>query len=195
MYKFKMNLQLFAKKAAKGFKIRGIFPVTKNDATGYTVGAKIAVSGAQTFTKSPEVSEWKIPADDGIYDSGSDWNGEKATLTLAECPLNLKKYFEGGEYDEASGVYTYKSISQAPEIAMTFQVLQSDGTWLMVQLFSMKATSMKADYKTKGESGDISPVTIEFLVQNRVKDNDVKKEKEAAIESDLTWLDTVVLPA
>jgi len=181
-------------KAAKGFKIRGIFPVTKNDATGYTVGTKVAVSGAQSFTKSPDVTEWKINADDGIYDSGSDWNGEKATLNLAECPLTLKEYFEGGELDVPTGVYTYKSISQAPEIAMTFQVLQSDGTWLMVQLFSMKASSMKADYKTKGESSDISPVVIEFLIQNRVIDNDVKKEKEAAVVGDLTWLDTVVLP-
>jgi len=53
---------------------------------------------------------------------------------------------------------------------------------------------MKADYKTKGESSDISPVVIEFLIQNRVIDNDVKKEKEAAVVGDLTWLDTVVLP-
>jgi hypothetical protein len=59
----------------------------------------------------------------------------------------------------------------------------------------MKASSMKADYKTKGESGDISPVTIELLVKNRVIDNDVKKEKEAATEADLVWLDTVVAAA
>ncbi|MDF2889790.1 MAG: hypothetical protein K0R80_157 [Clostridia bacterium] len=182
-------------KAAKGFKIRGIFPVTKNDATGYTNGAKIAVSGAQSFTAAPEVTEWKINADDGIFDSGSDFNGVKATLTLAQCPLTLKEYFEGGEYDEVTGVYTYKSISQAPEIAMAFQVLQSDGTWLMVQLLSMKATSFKADYKTKGESGDISPVTIELSIQNRIVDNVVKLEKEAANEAALTWLDTIVAAA
>lgn len=184
-----------AKKAAKGFKIRGIFPVTKNDSIGYTVGEKVAVSGAQSFTASPEVTEWKINADDGIYDSGSDWNGVKATLTLAECPLTLRKYFEGGEYDSGTGVYTYSSTSQAPEIAMSFQVLQSDGTWLMVQLMSMKATSYKADYKTKGESGDISAVTIELSIQNRVKDNVVKLEKEAAVVGDLTWMDTIVVPA
>lgn len=184
-----------SKKAAKGFKIRGIFPVTANDSSTYTTSAKIAVSGAQSFTSSPEVTEWKINADDGIYDSGSDFNGVKATLTLAECPLSLKEYFEGGDYDSGTGVYTYKSTSQAPEIALTFQVLQSDGTWMMVQLPSMKATSYKADYKTKGESGDISPVTIEFLVQNRVKDNAVKFEKEAANEAALTWLDTIVAAA
>lgn len=182
-------------KAAKGFKIGGIFPVTANNASTYTVGAKIAVSGAQSLTMSPETSDWKINADDGIYDSGSDWNGIKATLTLAECPLSLREYFEGGDYDETSKVYTYKSTSQAPEIAMTFKALQSDKTSMMVQLFSMKATSYKMDYKTKGESSDISAVTIEFLIQNRIKDNAIKIEKEAATEADLVWMDTVQLPA
>jgi phi13 family phage major tail protein len=182
-------------KAAKGFKIGGIFPVSANTTASYAVGAKIAVSGAQSLTLSPEVSDWKIQADDGIYDSGSDWNGIKATLTIAECPLALREYFEGGEYDDTSKVYTFKSTSQAPELAMTFQVLQSDGTWMMVQFFSMKATSYKMDYKTKGESSDISAVTVEFLIKNRVKDNAVKQEKEAAISGDLAWLDTVQLPA
>lgn len=181
-------------KAAKGFSGLRIFPVTKNDSTGYTVGAKIGISGSQSFTSSPEVTEWKVMADDGVYDSGADWQGMKATLTLAECPLTLKEYFEGGDYDEVTKVYTYKSISQAPEIAMAFKVLQSDGTWLMVQLFSAKATSFKTDYKTKGESADISPATIELLIKNRVIDTDVKKEKEAAVAGDLTWLDTIVLP-
>jgi phi13 family phage major tail protein len=185
-----INLQLFAK-AAKGFKIRGIFPVTKNDGTGYTVGAKIAITGAQSFTASPEVTEWKINADNGIYASGSDWNGIKATLTLAECPLTLRQYFEGGTYNGTTFVYSFASDDQAPEIGMSFEALQADNTRLMVKLFSMKATSFKMDFKTKGESGDISPVTIEFLIQNKVIDNLVKEEKETVTDADLTWLDTL----
>lgn len=178
-------------KAAKGFKLRGIFPITTNTTSTYTPGAKIAVSGAQSLTMAPEVSEWKINADNGIYDSGSDWNGIKATLTLAECPLSLRKYFEGGDYSTGSLEYTYASDDQAPEIGMSFEALQSDGTRMMVRLYSMKATSYKMDYKTKGESGDISPVVIELLIKNRLTDNAVKKEKETVTDADLTWLDTL----
>ena len=93
-------------KAAKGFSRLSIFPVTKNDANGYTAGERVAITGAQSFSATPEVTEWKINADDGIFDSGSDWNGLKFTLNLAECPLTVKQYFEGGIYDKDTGIYT-----------------------------------------------------------------------------------------
>lgn len=178
-------------KALKGFKIRGIFPVTKNDATGYTVGAKIAVTGAQSFSCAPEVTEWKIMADNGVYASGSDWGGMKATLTLAECPLTLRENFEGGTYDAGTNVYSFDSDDQAPELGLAFECLQIDGTRLMNKLYSVKATSFKMDYATKGESSDISPVTIELMVQNRVDNNRVFDAKETVTDSDLTWLDTM----
>ena len=63
--------------------------MTKNDANGYTAGARIAITGAQSSALQ-EVTEWKINADDGIFDSGSDWNGMQFTLNLAECPLTVK---------------------------------------------------------------------------------------------------------
>ena len=180
-----------AKKALKGFKIRGIFPVTKNDAEGYTCGTKISVTGAQSFTCSPEVTEWKIMADNGVYASGSDWGGIKATLVLAECPLELRPYFEGGTYDNTTKVYSFDSDDQAPELAMSFECLQIDDTRLMNKIYSMKATSFKMDYATKGESSDISPVTIELMIQNRIQDNRVFDAKETVTDTDLTWLDSM----
>jgi phi13 family phage major tail protein len=179
------------KKALKGFSGLKIYPVTKNDGTGYTVGTAVAVSGAQSFSRSPETSDWKIYADDGIYDSGSDWQGDKVTLELAELPLEIKKNFEGGEYDEATGVYTFKSSSQAPELALSFKCLQSDGSWLMKKYFSFKASSLKDEHKTKGEGNDITPYSIEGTIMNKVIDQTVKKEKIAATADDLVWLDSM----
>lgn len=184
-----------SKKALKGFSGLTIFPVTKNDGTGYTVGTGVSIPGAQSFERTPQVSDWKIFADDGIYDSGADWQGDKVTITLAELPLTLKKYFEGGEYDTETGVYTYKSTSQAPELALSFKCLQSDGTWKMVQFFSFKASSFKDSFKTKGESNDITAVTIEGTIMNKVINGDVKKEKDAATSGDLTWLNTIIIAA
>jgi hypothetical protein len=94
-------------KTLKGFKRLKLFPITTHDATAYTPGAAVAVTGAQSFSYSPETSEWKQYADDGVHDSGSDWLGAKFTLQLAECPISMKKYFEGGTYDEGTSVYTY----------------------------------------------------------------------------------------
>jgi len=179
------------KKAAKGFSGLRIFTVTQNNAEGYEVGQKITISGAQTFVRNPQTTDWQINADDGIYDSGSDWNGENFTLTLAELPLEHKKYFEGGTYDEATKTYHYRSTDQAPELALAFRVLQSDGSWLMVKFFSCKCRSVKIDHQTKGQSGEIASVTIEGLIMNRIYDSKVKEEKEATTEGDLTWLDTI----
>lgn len=178
------------KKAFKGFSGLRIALVTKNSATEYATNTQIPMTGAQSFTMSPEVSEWKIPGDDGIFDSGADWNGAKFTLTLAHMPLEWKPNFEGGTYNSTTKEYDYGSDSQAPEIAIGFKVLLSGGGWRMVKLWSCKCSSLKEDFKTKGESGDISPVTIEGLIQNRALDNKAKREKEAAVEADLTWLDS-----
>jgi phi13 family phage major tail protein len=179
-------------KALKGLKRIKIFPITTNTSSAYTPGVAVAITGAQSLSFSPEVSEWKIYADDGVYDSGSDWQGMKFTLTLAECPITLKKYFEGGDYDAGTSVYTYKSDDQAPELGMTFVALQSDGTWNMVRLFSLKCSSFKNDFKTKGEGNDTNPVTIEGTIMNKKTDNAVKMEKEAANEAAFTWADVLV---
>lgn len=178
-------------KAAKGFSRISVFPVTVNNGTTYTAGTKVSIPGAISFTAAPETQDWKINADDGIYDSGSDWNGMKFTLTIAECPLTLRQYFEGGTYDTPTKVYTYKSTSQAPELGMSFRVLQSDNTSLMVKFFSLKCTSFKMDYKTKGQNGDVAQVVIEGTIQNKVMDNIVKMEKETVTDADLTYLDTL----
>lgn len=179
-------------KALKGLKRLKIFPITTNDSTTYTPGAAIAITGAQSLSFSPETQEWKSYADDGIFDSGSDFLGMKFTLTLAQCPIEFKKHFEGGEYDDATDVYTFHSDDQAPELGMTFAALQSDGTYQGVRLFSLKCSSYKNDYKTKGESSDSNPITIEGTIMTKKKDNAVKAEKELANDAALTWLDVLV---
>lgn len=178
-------------KSLKGFKRIKIFPLTKNDATGYTPGAAITITGAQSLSFSPETSEWKQYADDGIHDSGSDWLGMKFTLTLAECPIETKPHFEGGTYDSGTKKYIFKSDDQAPELGMTFAALQSDQTYQGVRLFSLRCSSYKNDYKTKGESGEGNPITIEGTIMTRKTDNAVKEEKELLNDAALIWLDTL----
>jgi phi13 family phage major tail protein len=178
-------------KALKGLKRFKIFPITANTASSYTVGTAVPIGGMQSLSFSPETQDWKQYADDGLYDSGSDWLGCKFTLQLAECPIDLKQYFEGGEYNETTDEYTYHSDDQAPELAASFAALQSDGTYQGVKLFSLKCTSYKNDYKTKGESGEANPVTIEGTIMNKKSDNAVKTEKELENEAAFSWLDSL----
>lgn len=180
-------------KILKGLKRIKIFTITANTSEVYTPGTAISVPGAQSIGLDPEVSEWKVYADDTVYDAGSDWNGMKMTIQLAELPLELYPHFEGGEYDEATKEYSYGSDDTAPEIGMTFAAQTSDGQYLMTRLLSLRATKVKADFKTKGEGGDSSsPVTIEATVMTRKTDNKAKTHKYSTTSTDLSWLDTLV---
>lgn len=182
------------KKVLRGLKDLRIFPISKNDATGYEAGSGVLVQGLQSLSLEPEMTEWKIYADDTVYLSGSDWNGMKLSLQLAELPLELKMHFEGGEWDETKKEYTYKSSSIAPEIGMSFKALMSDRNYRMVKLYSLRCTKVKEDLKTKGEGDSANPVQIEGLVTARAIDEATKTEKDSTSASDFSWLESLTEP-
>ena len=179
-----------AKKALKGFSGLQIAPVTQNDLLAYITGELVAVVGAQSMTRDPQTSEWSIDADDGVYDSGTDWTGDNVTITLAELPLAMRATLGGSNYDEVSGEYTFKSIDQAPEFAMTFKCLTTTaGIYRMFRFYSFKVKTITEEYRTKGKETSIQSVSITGQFLERKVDNSVFKAKDTSQESDLTWLD------
>jgi phi13 family phage major tail protein len=182
-----------AGKILKGLRRLKLFPITANTSSAYTVGTAVVLDGAQSLALDPDVSEWKVYADDRIYDSGSDWNGMKLTLQIAELPLEMYPQFEGGTFDSTSKEYTYSADDVAPELGLSFAAATSDGKFRMVKLLALRTTKVKADFKSKGDGGDsASPVTIEAIVTTRALDNAAKIMKDTTTDADLTWLDTLV---
>jgi len=178
------------KKALRGLSDLGIFPVTKNDETGYAVGQRIAITGVQELTSQKEVSEWKIYADDGLYDIGSEWKGSTFTLTLAGLSNELRGYFEGGTYDELTDEYTYSSDSDAPEIALSFSSVSDSNAKELTKVYSAKCTKVSFEHKTKGDGNSVVPVKIEGYFLQRKIDNAVFTKKDAA-STDISWLNTI----
>lgn len=179
------------KKILKGLKRLVLFPVTANTADTYTVGEKVNIPGAQTLTLEPDTTDWKVFADDEVYEAGTDWNGMNMTLQLAELPLELKPHFEGGEYDETEKTYEYKSSSVAPEIGIGFAALTSDGEYRMKKIFALRCGRVTVEHRSKGSGDAVSPVSITGIVTSRLKDGVVTVEKDSA-DGALTWLDTLV---
>ena len=178
------------KRVLRGLSNLSIFPVTRNDATAYTVGTRIPVAGVQSISSTKETEEWKIFADDGIYDAGADWKGNNFTLQLADLPHELRTYFEGGVYDDENDTYTFKADSEAPEIAMSFASAANATTNELTKIFSVKCTKVSFEHKTKGESESHVPVKIEGQFMERKTDGAVFVKKDA-VNSDLTWLETM----
>ncbi|OQB14577.1 MAG: hypothetical protein BWY15_01089 [Firmicutes bacterium ADurb.Bin193] len=179
-----------AKKALRGLSNLGIFPVMKNDMTGYSVGTKIPVYGVQEITSQKDINEWKVYADDGLYDSGAEWKGSSFSLTLAGLPNELRSYFEGGVYDEATGEYTYSSVSEAPEIALSFSSVSDSESLELTKVYSAKCTKISFEHKTRGDGNSVTPVRIEGNFMQRKIDGAIFTKKEAAT-SDISWLDTI----
>ena len=178
------------KRVLRGMSNLSIFPVTKNSSTEYAVGEKISIPGVQSLSSTKNTEKWTIYADDGIYDTGADWKGNTFTLQLADLPHNLRSYFEGGEYDEEAGTYTFMADSEAPEIAMSFASALGGDAKELTKVYSLKCTKVSFEHKTKGESNSYTPVKIEGEFMQRKSDGAVFVKKDATDE-DLSWLDTI----
>lgn len=178
------------KKVLRGLSDLGIFPVVKNDEAGYSVGARIPIYGAQEITSQKDVNEWRIYADDGIFDTGAEWKGSSFTLTLAGLPNELRSYFEGGSFDELTGEYTFTSASEAPEIALSFSSVANSTDKELTKVYSARCTKISFEHKTRGDGSSVVPVKIEGCFMERKFDKAVFTKKDAA-STDVSWLNSI----
>ena len=78
------------KKYLKGFANLGIIPVATNTATAYSAtGEKKSLVGARTCAPTDNRTEFSIPGDDGVYDSGAEWTDTTLVVTVNEMELSL----------------------------------------------------------------------------------------------------------
>jgi len=178
------------KKALKGFCAVRVWPITANTPYAYTTGAVILLPAAQSLTKDVTRGDYTIYADDSVYDTGSDYQNEELELTLAELTPELEAMLSGGDYDEETGEYTFKNTDIAPEFALGYAALRSDGKYRMFKHYAAKLISVKVDHATKGDSNDIAPYTLTFRNTQRNADGAIRVTKDSE-DGTHTWLDTI----
>lgn len=179
-----------ANNALKGACALRIFPITTDDATTYATGTKVALPGLQALTKEVSKSEYTIYADDGVYDSGSDFQYETLTITIAELTPELEAKLSGGTFDETSKVYSFKNTDTAPAYAIGYAALKLDGKYRMFMHYVAKLMSVKIDHQTKGDGNDIQAYQLVFRGAQRKADGLIRDTKDAD-DTTYTWLDTV----
>lgn len=175
------------KAALKGFCAARLWPITKNDAEAYSTGTMVPLPGAQQLTKDTSRSEYTIYADDGVYDSGSDFQYEDLTFTVAELTPELEAQLSGGTFDETTKVYTFKTRDTAPEFAFGYAALKLDGTYRMFKHYVVKLMSVKISHSSTGDSGDIQAYELAFRATQRQADGKVRDIMDSETEG-YDWL-------
>lgn len=190
-------------KALKGFSNLSYFPVTANTTAAYTATPKTALgAGARSCTKEDTKTEFKIPGDNGIYLQGSDYESTKLTIQVNEMGLADLAKLIGAIYDDTPTTGAKEllegELDNAPQVALSFAGLLTDGSHRMYKYLSATLTSYKADLKARLDTGnDVNGYTLEFLCVGRAADGRVRITKDSdAPDSEtgvvvLTWLDTI----
>lgn len=177
-------------KYLKGFSAFSYFPVTEDTTAAYTATPKTPLVGAQSLSPSDTRNDFKIDADDGVYDQGSDYDSTELVVTVAEMALENLAELTGATYDETEQVMTEKDVDIAPPVALTFRALLSNGGYRLYKYYACKLTGYKVSHKTRG-SDSAATYELTFKAAGRGMDGFVRDTKDIALGDPQTWLDTI----
>ncbi len=178
------------RKYLKGFANLGFLPVTADTAGAYTAGnTYTAVPGAISCASNNNKEDFEIKADDGIWDSGSEWDSSELTIVIAETELALYAALTGSTY--SNNVLEESTLDEAPLIALTFSALQADGGYRLFRYYCCRCTDAKVSHTTKGQNKDAQTYEFTFKVMPRKLDQNIRGVKDVAKGSSLSWLKSI----
>ena len=178
--------------ALQGFSRVKLFPVLRNDASGYEAGEGFDLPWAQELSKEQDVTESKIYADDVLYLNMKSWNGLNSTITMAEMSLAMMAKLGFGEFSETENTLKWNPQGENKQFAVTFRCLRADGKYRMYKMYSFTVNEIKeSGVKTRGESGDINTYQLVGTFAGRLLDNMPGEQKDSDGAADLSWLDSV----
>jgi len=178
-----------AKKGLMGFSRCTLFPIVKNDATGYEVGAKRDLPYAQSMTKEADTSEQKVYADDSLYLNVVNFNGLNVEITLAEIGLQDMADLGFGDYDESTKTLTWNPQGSNKEYGITFRCLMANGEYRMYRMYRFSISSItETETTTKGDSANVQSYVVKGNFSPRAYDD---KMGEIHDGNDMAWLDEI----
>ena len=175
------------RKALKGLCGVRVWEIEANSPDGYEAGDMTALEGAQSLTKEITKNDYTIYADDGVYDSGSDYKHTDLKLRVAQLPLEVEAKLSGGLYDENEGLYTSRISDMAPEFALGFAALMLTGEYRMWVFFACKLLNIKVDHSTRGDKNDAQSYELTFRATQRKTDGAIGIIRDSST-GDYAWL-------
>lgn len=179
------------KKYLKGFANFGYALISTNTTSAYKAGTIKKMEGAKSCTPTDNRSEFSINADDGVWDSGSEWTDTTNEITVVEADLATIAELTGAEIDEETNEIEESTLDNAPEVALTYSALRADGGYRLYRYYSARCTSVKVSHTTKGDSNDAQTYALTFKCSPRKIDKKIRGTKDIDNGDALTWLDTI----
>ena len=180
------------KKYLKGFANLGIIPVATNTATAYSAtGEKKSLVGARTCAPTDNRTEFSIPGDDGVYDSGAEWTDTTLVVTVNEMELSLLAALGGVDMEELTDELEESTFDVPPEFALTFSALRADGGYRLYRYYVSKCSGYKITHSTRGENNEAQTYELTFKCSPRACDGKIRGTKDVDKGTASTWLDTI----
>ncbi|MEE1075865.1 MAG: major tail protein [Acutalibacteraceae bacterium] len=179
------------KKYLKGFSGFGFHEVDKNTEDEYSVkGDRVKIPSAKSCSPSDNRTDFKINADDGVWDSGSELTDVTNEVTFAEMDLDTLAKLTGATVNE-DGSIDESSLDVAPELALTYRALRADGGYRLYKYYVAKVTKVTVNHTTKGENNDAQSYTVTFSCVPRKCDNKLRSTKDIDKDVSQEWLNTI----
>lgn len=177
-------------KYLKGFSNFGVRPVTQNTGESYAVDDTkyMDIPGGQSCSPNDNKTDYSIPADDVVWDSGSEWNYTDLEVTFVETELSAIADVIGVELEDdemEEGVF-----DEAPERALSFSALRRDGGYRLFRYYAARCLGYKVSHTTKGQNNDAQAYTFTFRCYPRKCDGKIRNTKDVAKGDTLSWIKT-----
>jgi len=174
----------------KGFSNFRFFPVEVDKAEEYKTSSGISLKHVLQMTREIDETEQKIYADDSLYMNIKNFNGIKASITVAELSLNMRALLGDGEYNEKSGVFTWLPDKEKPIFACTYMVNNTSGGARLYRLYSFMVEGVKESmHKTMGENVELQTFDITGTFVKRKLDQAVGAFIDVGDLTDLSFIE------
>lgn len=176
----------------KGFANFGFFNVDQDTEDAYSVseGDRKKVPSARTCSPTDNRTDFKINADDGVWDEGSDWTDTTMEVAFAQMELATLAAMTGAKVNE-DGSIDEGALDTSPDLALTFSALRADGGYRLYRFYNAKVTNISVSHTTKGESTDAQVYTLTFKCIPRKCDQKIRTTLDIDKGDTLDWLESI----
>ncbi len=149
------------KKAIIGFKGINLAPIVTDGISDYATEEAWPLPYAGSMTRTPKENNQDFHYDDDLYKSYRDISGEEAVITLGEADPTILEKLGLGKYNTEAKTFEgdFNLIGKSFSVRALTELI--DGGYYLWKYRVFEVSSVRfGDFQTKGESLQISEVTI-----------------------------------